>query len=514
VTPAPGRSRSGAPSATTTDTAPARNRLALALAALPFVLHLAALTNYGFFRDELYFIVCGRHPAFGYVDQPPLVPLLAAGSQAAGESLWLLRIIPALFHVGAVLAACAVVRLLGGGRGAQILAGLGVGCAPLLLGITATLNTTALEPLTWTLVAYAALRAVLGGEPRWWIVAGIVAGIALEDKYSVAFLLAAIVAGLAVAGPRAALAGREFWLGAVVAIALAAPSLVWQTLHSWPFLELLRAGASGKNVVVLPGAWIAGQIVTLGPLFAPVWIAGLVLLTLRARVRFVGVGVLLLFVTFIALHAKDYYLAGIYPLLFAAGGVAIERAVKNAVLRGVYALAATVATLAFAPLALPLLPEPAFVAYAAKLHAGVPAAEHQRLGVLPQYFADMHGWRELADRVGVVERSLSPADRADAAILTDNYGEAAAIDVFGDHGLPVISGHNNYFLWGPQGSHPVLIVVGGPQRRYERMFRDVHQAETVRSLYAMPYENDLPIYVARDPRIDIQKLWPRLRRDI
>jgi 4-amino-4-deoxy-L-arabinose transferase-like glycosyltransferase len=485
------------------------------LAALPFALHLAALTKYGFFRDELYFIVCGRHPAFGYVDQPPLVPLLAAASQSAGESLWLLRIGPALFHCGAVLAACAVARLLGGGRGAQVLAGLAAGTSPLLLGVTATLNTTALEPLTWTAIAYAALRAVLRNEPRWWVGAGIAAGVSLENKYGLAFLLVALVAGLAVAGPRTTFGRREFWLGAALACALAAPSLIWQTLHGWPFLELLHAGANGKNVVVPPAAWLAGQVLIVSPPFAPLWIAGILLLTLQARVRFLGLGVLFVFAAFIALHAKDYYLAGVYPLLFAAGGVALERGARNAALRTTYALTATAATLVFAPLALPLLPEPAFIAYAAAMqrivHVGVPASEHHQAARLPQTFADMHGWRELADRVAVVERSLSPADRASAAIFAQNYGEAAAVDVFGDHALPVISGHNNYYLWGPRGSHPVLIVVGGTQRVYERIFRDVRQAETVRSRYAMPYENDLPIFVARDPRADIAQLWPKLR---
>jgi 4-amino-4-deoxy-L-arabinose transferase-like glycosyltransferase len=443
------------------------------------------------------------------------VPLLAAVSQAAGESLWLLRIGPALFHCGAVLGACAIARLLGGGRGAQILAGLGVGSAPLLLGITATLNTTALEPLTWTVLAYAAVRAVLRDEPRWWIVAGTIAGIALEDKYTLAFMVVALVAGLAIAGPRTTFVRREFWLGAGAAVVLALPSLVWQTVHGWPFLELLRAGANGKNVVVSPGAWIAGQVLTAGPLFAPVWIAGLVLLTLRARVRFIGIGALLLFAAFIALHAKDYYLAGIYPLLFAAGGVALEGLVRNAALRGTYALAATAGTLAFAPLALPLLPEPAFIAYAGvlqrSLHVGVAASEHHQAALLPQYFADMHGWRELADRVAVVERSLSPQDRANAAIFAQNYGEAAAVDVFDDHALPVICGHNSYYLWGPHGSHSVLIVVGGSQRLYERAFRDVREVQTVRSPYAMPYENALRIFVARDPRIDLESLWPKLR---
>jgi hypothetical protein len=405
--------------------------------------------------------------------------------------------------------------LLGGGRSAQILTGLAVGSAPLLLGVTATLNTTALEPLTWTVVAYAALRAVLREQPRWWLVAGAVAGISLEDKYTLAFMLAALVAGLAAAGPRATLLRREFWLGAAVAAALAMPSLLWQTLHGWPFIELLRAGANGKNVVVPPGAWIAGQVLTAGPLFAPGWIAGIILLVKRAGTRFMGLSVLLLFAAFIALHAKDYYLAGLYPLLFAAGGAALDGAVRNAALRSAYTVAATAGTLAFAPLALPLLPEPAFIAYAGALqrtlHVRRPAGEHHRIALLPQYFADMHGWRELADRVGVVERSLSPADRESAAILTQDYGEAAAIDVLGDHALPVLCGHNNYFLWGPHGAHAVFIIVGGLRRNYHRAFGDVRQVQTVRSKYAMPYENDLPVFVARDPRVDLRAIWPKLR---
>jgi hypothetical protein len=419
-----------------------------------------------------------------------------------------------LFHCGAVLAACAVARLLGGGRGAQILTGLAVGTSPLLLGVSATLTTTALEPFTWTVVAYAALRAVLRAQPRWWIVAGLVAGLSLEAKYTLAFWLAALVAGLVLAGPRTVFARREFWPGAVAASVLAMPSLIWQTLHGWPFLELLRAGANGKNVVLPPAAWLVAQVLIVSPLFAPLWLAGIVQLVLRPRVRFLGVAVLLLFAAFIALHAKDYYLAGIYPLLFAAGGVALERVVRNAAIRNAYAVLAGAGTLAFAPLALPLLPEPIFVGYAAKLqrtlHIGTTDSEHHRAARLPQYFADMHGWRELADRVAVVERSLGPPDRTGAAIFTQNYGEAAAIDVFGDHALPVISGHNNYYLWGPHGSHPVLIVVGA-QRDAERVYRDVRQAQTVRSAYAMPYENDLPIFLARDPRVDLETIWPKVR---
>jgi len=208
-------------------------------------------------------------------------------------------------------------------------------------------------------------------------------------------------------------------------------------------------------------------------------------------------------------------LAGIYPLLFAAGGVAVERTVRSAGVRNAYALAAAAGTLAFAPLALPLLPEPAFIAYAdalrGSLHVGVAESEHHQAARLPQYFADMHAWRELADRVAVVERSLSPEDRANAAVLTQNYGEAAAVDVFGDHTLSVVCGHNNYYLWGSHGSPAVLIVVGGTLRAYARVFRDVRRVQIVVSAYAMPYENDLPIFLARDPRVGLQAFWPQLR---
>jgi uncharacterized membrane protein (GlpM family) len=242
-----------------------------------------------------------------------------------------------------------------------------------------------------------------------------------------------------------------------------------------------------------------------------VWIAGVVALCLRSRERFLGIAVVLLFVAVIALKAKDYYIAGIYPLLFAAGCCAIERGVRPAALRHTYAALAGLGALALAPLAIPLISEPAYVAYAATLHVRPAESEHHRAAALPQLFADMHGWRELADRVSAVERALSPADRDRAAVFTQDYGEAAAIDVFGDRTIPVISGHNNYWLWGSHGTHPVLIIVGGDLRDHEAVFRDVRRVEVVRSPYAMPSVDELPIFLARDPRVDIEAIWPQLR---
>ena len=186
---------------------------------------------------------------------------------------------------------------------------------------------------------------------------------------------------------------------------------------------------------------------------------------------------------------------------------------RDAVLRTAVVGVAVTSALALAPLALPLLPESAFVAYAGELHLASPESENHRAARLPQLFADMHGWRELADRVAAAERLLPPSQRAQAAILTQNYGEAAAIDVFGDGSLPVICGHNSYFLWGPHGDHPVLIIVGGNIADHRRVFRDVQRVETVHAPDAMPYEDDLPIYIARDPKVDLSRWWPPLRHD-
>lgn len=486
-------------------------RTALALACVPLIVHIFALNNYGFFRDELYFIICGRHPALGYVDQPPLIPLIAAFTQSSGENLWLLRIVPALMQSGAVFAACAIVRLQGGGRAAEVLAGIAVGLAPEILGIDATLNTTSIEPLTFTLVVYAMLRAIVRDQPRWWIVAGVVAGVSLEAKYTIAFWALALVISLAACGPRAPFARRDFWLGVLACVAIAAPSVIWQAAHGFPFLELLRNGAHGKNVDLGPAAYLVQQILIYTPFAAPLWASGIVALVWQTRTRFIGIAAVLMYALFIALHAKDYYQVGIYPVLFTAGAVAIERLAR----RIAFAYAGLIATgaLLLVPLATPLLPERTFIAYRTNvlgaLHLVPRESEHHAQGALPQYFADMHGWRELADRVAYAERTLSADERAGAAVFGQNYGEAAAVDFFGDGSLPVISGHNSYFLWGPHGDHPVLIIIGGNAADHRRVYADVREIARVHSAYAMPYENDLPIYIARRPKIEFTQIWPQ-----
>ncbi len=499
-------------------------RTALVYAAAAFVAHLVANPHYGFFRDELYFIACGRHPDFGYVDQPPLVPLLSAATQVFGPSLVLLRAVPALCAAAAVWAACALARELGGGRFAQGLAALAVSLSPVLMSFGMKVSTDTIGLWAWPLAALAVLRVANGADPRWWLVAGAATGIALESKYSAAFFAAALIGGLLATPQRRVLASRWFAAGAGLAIAIALPSAMWQAAHGFPMWELLRNGQHGKNVWPGPLAFLVQELLITNPLLALVWLAGLLWLLLRPPARFLAYAYLLLIAQMIALRAKHYYPADVYPVLFAAGGVAIEAWTRGrAAARAAVALAACAAGLAFVPFALPVLSERAFIAYEARIGAALhldrraTATEHQAPSDLPQDWADMHGWPELAATVGRAYAALPPAERAHAAIFAHNYGEAAALDFFGPrYGLPpASSGHNQYWLWGPHGWDGATILdVGGRVDEDRRTCREAVLAAVSDAPYAISYERGLGIVVCRGLRVPVARLWPLEKRYI
>ncbi|HZX68171.1 MAG TPA: glycosyltransferase family 39 protein, partial [Candidatus Elarobacter sp.] len=321
-------------------------------AAATVVFHLLANPHYGFFRDELYFIMCGFRPDWGYVDQPPLVPLLAAATQLGGHSLVLLRAVPALFAAGAVFVAIGLAARLGGGLFARVLTAIVVALSPVLAAFGGKVGTDEANPLLWTLAAYALLRFVRG-EGRWALVAGAAMGVALETKYSAIFFAFALVAALLLVPERRRLASGWMLGGVALCVLIALPSGLWQWAHGWPMLELLRNGQHGKNVVVGPLAYLGQEVLITGPLFAPVWIAGLVLLATDRTARFLALAFVLLIAAMIVLHGKHYYPAAVYPIPFAAGCVALEACTARLrFVRPVLAALAVLAGVAFLPLAL------------------------------------------------------------------------------------------------------------------------------------------------------------------
>lgn len=487
------------------------------LAAATLLLHLLANAHYGFFRDELYFIICGRHPAWGYVDQPPLVPLLAAGSQIFGPSLFLLRLVPALFAAGAVFAVARLVRAFDGGAFAQVLAGICIALGPVLADFGGKLSTDTVGLLLWPLAALYVARLIAGADPRWWMAVGLALGIAGEAKYSVLFFGIALLVGIALSPSRRIL--RTPWLLAGIGLALlvVAPNVAWQAAHGFPMIELLRNGADGKNVVLSPVAFVLADIVIFNPVLSLVWIAGTVWAFVRPATRWVGWTFCIVVVSMIALHAKYYYPADAFPLVIATGAVAVERATRGLrPLRPVLAVVALAAGAVMIPFALPVLSETRLVAYQSAFAGKLPIGptEHHKAPRILSDFADMHGWPELAATVARVYDGLPPARRASAGIQADNYGEAAAIDFFGGaYGLPpASSGHNQYWLWGPHFARGDDVVdVNGDVDTLRKVCTGVSLGATFSSPWVMPYENGIPIYVCRGLRVDIAKLWPRVR---
>jgi 4-amino-4-deoxy-L-arabinose transferase-like glycosyltransferase len=494
--------------------------LLLGLATL--AIHLIFNAGYGIFRDELYFIVCGERPAWGYVDQPPLIPLLASWSHALfGNFLVGFRLVPAFTMSATVALSVVFARALGGGRFAQWLVGLSVLFSPYFLAIGQLFITDIFQPLTWLACSWFLVRLAQTGNERWWMAFGVIVGISLLSKYAIAFYVVALGIGLLATPQRRSLKRPWFYVGAVIGAILVLPNVLWQQALGWPFLELGKAAVNGKNVALSPVAFLVQQLLLMGPLVAPVWIAGLWACLHRptlAVYRALPIAYAILFIFFVTSHGKAYYITPIYPTLLGLGAVAIESWLQSSAWRRARRAAlitVTVAGVIAAPMAIPVLSEKAFIAYSRALGIApsATAAEHQKLGLLPQNFADQHGWPEMAAQVAAVYNALSPADRSKAVFLGVDYGEAAAIDIFGRPlGLPpAISGHNNYYLWGPQGHDgSVLIVLGPYWGELLSAYAQVEVAGEIDNPYAMPYETG-PIYVLRDPKVPFSLLWPRLK---
>jgi 4-amino-4-deoxy-L-arabinose transferase-like glycosyltransferase len=493
-------------------------RPSLLLAAVSLLLHALANGHYGIFRDELYFIICGDRPDWGYVDQPAVVPLLASWSHAVfGDFLLGFRLLPALVMSATVALTAEFTRALGGGRFAQWLAGLCVLLAPIFLVQGAIFSTDTFQPLTWLALGWLLVRLQQTGDERWWLAFGAVAGFSLNTKYLIAFYLIALAVGLLATPQRRSLRHPWIYLGALLAALMVLPNVLWQHAHGWPFIELGKAAAGGKNIEMSPLEFLVQQAFVTGFVAAIVWLCGLWACLVRPRLtvaRAFPIAWLALLLVFDLTHGKDYYPAAIYPTLLAFGAVRIEEWIQNAAAR-VGVLVGTVALAAAAvPLALPLLPVDVFIRYQSALGVKPGTGEHQVLAQLPQHYADMFGWREMADQIASVYRSLPPQDRARAVFFGNNYGEAAAIDVFGRRlGLPpAISGHNNYYLWGPRGHDgSVIIIIGGSTKHYAELFGSIEIAGRITNPYAMPYETDKPIYVLRNMKMRLEDFWPKVK---
>jgi len=493
-----------------------------AMALVKLLVHLHAAHRYGYFVDELYLLACGQHLDWGYVDHPPLAPLIAQAIRVTlGDSLMAIRLLPALAGAGTVLLAGAMARELGGGRRAQALAALCALLAPGSLAMDHYFSMNAFEPLFWMGCAYLAIRIVRTGNGKLWLWFGSLAGLGLENKHSMLIFGFGVALGLVFTRERRWLRSPWLWAGAGIAFLLFLPNLWWNIRHHFPFLELqANIRRNGRDVALPPLKFLAQEALAMLPLSVPVWLAGLWFFFFHRQgkpYRLLGWAVLATAAIIMAMNPRIYYLFPAFPLLFAGGAVAWEGWLDAPRVRWaipVYAALTILMGTLLAPMAIPLLPPETYIRYAAAIHLQQPRIENHRLGPLPQIFADQFGWEEMAATVAGVYNALPPETRRQTAIFAQIYGQAGAIDLFGPkYGLPpAISAHQSYFLWGPRGyTGDSMIVMDDRQERLEELFREVKKVAHVSHPYSMPY-NHFDVFYCQGIRMPIGDLWPKIKR--
>ena len=491
--------------------------LIAALSLSLFLLHMLFNRRYGYFVDELYYLACSHHLAWGYVDQPPLIALITWLERVSlGDSLHALRFLPAVAAGGKVLLTGLIARELGARRFAIVLASVAVIVAPFYLGIDNLLTMNAFEPLFWMGCALIALKIFHGANPRLWLAFGLLAGIGLQNKHSMLFFGFALVVGMLLGGERRHFAQPWIWFGGAIALLIFLPNLLWEIHRNFPTIELLRSvQLSGRNTALGWLGFILTQIAILHPLSAPIWIAGLVSLFRdpeRRGHRVLAWTYVTILLCMLLFHGRIYYMAPAYPMLFAAGGVAFENWIERRrwnSLKPAYIAVLLVTGAIFAPFAyFPLLTVDQYIAYSKFMHLAPPKIENHEQGPLPQIYADQFGWQEMAQTVAAAYFQLPPEERRDCAIFGQNYGQAGAIDFFGAKlDLPnAISGHQSYFYWGPRGySGRCMIVLDDSYETLSTLFESVEKVGHVTHPLSMPYQH-FDVFLCRRPRAAFSSL--------
>ena len=498
-------------------------RLLTLLTGAKLLIHLLTINRYGYFRDELYFLDCARHIDWGYVDHAPLIALYAKTSLLLGGSLPALRLLPAIAGAAMVALTMLIARQLGGGRFAQGLAALCVIAAPVYLSVDSILTMNAFEPLFWMGCIYLLIRIVRTGNSRLWIWFGVLAGFGMENKHSTLLFGLAVAVALLASPQRRELLRPWIWIGGGIALLIFLPNLIWQIQHDFPTLEdLENVQRTGKNFALGPLEFLWQQIFLLQPPLFPVWLVGLASLLAGKgrRMRVLGWVYVVLLLTMITLKAKNYYLVPIYPMLFAAGTVAIEGwlaqwTFSRERIWPKVAIATLVAIIALItiPAAVPLLPPEKLLAYQRFLGVAPPKTEVHHSGPLPQIFGDQFGWKELVKKIADIYWSLPPEERERTAIFASNYGEAGAINLFGPaYGLPqAICAHQTHYFWGPRGFQgDTLIWLQWDREWLEKLCRSAEQAGEHFHPWGMAEENR-PIYICRGLKSPLPEMWPQLK---
>lgn len=456
--------------------------------------------NYGYFRDELYYIVSGtQHLSLGYVDFPPFIAYVAALlSVISKDSLVSIHVVPALNEALLVFVSGMIARELGGGKKAQVLAGFSTFLSLDLLAFGSILTPDSFDSLWWSLLAYLIIRIVRRKEPKLWILAGMVVGIGLITKLTIFFFVAALfISFLAIPSGRKYLHSKWIPVGGLISIIFILPMIYWNATNGWPmiqFYESFRGDFSGGG----PINFIFSQVAGISFLNVPIFLIGLYFY-LRSEVgnqlRAIGISYIILFVFMTILSMKVYYLMPAYPMLYAGGAILIEKSSisKKGMIRWFgskpFIASLIIVAMLLAPVVIPVFSPPTMI-------RTYGAADYQTA------LADKYGWSIMVSNLSQAYNTLPASVKNQACIFTSNYGEASAVNFLGTNlGLPkAISGHNNYYIWGPDSCNgQVLITIGVSLSTMQRAYKNVTALTTLTCQYCISYEQILPVYLCTNP---------------
>jgi hypothetical protein len=500
------------------------NALLCYLALAKLIIHLAVNLSggYGYFRDELYYIACSDHMTWGYVDQPPFsIAALWLSRLLFGDSLFALRLFPAF--AGAVVVALSglMTKELGGKRYAQVLASCCTILAPLTLGMNSYFSMNSFDILFWSLAFYLIIVIMKKDEQKYWLLLGIVLGFGLLNKISVLWLGAGLTFGLLLTPNRKLLLTRRVWYAAAIAFLLFLPHIIWQVKYDFPTVEFIKNATSNKYVAISPVGMLFEQVMNMNPFSFPIWFAGVLFFLIAKSTKQFRILPLIYLAVFVILvinrNSKSEYMGPMFPMLFTLGAFSIENFILMMNwrwLKPVILILLLPGGIISAPFALPILPVETFIAYSQALGMAPSTPEKKKLNKLPQHYADMFGWEKMAAAVTDAYNTLSPEEKTKCAIICGNYGEAGAIDFFGrKYNLPkAISGHNNYWLWGPRdATGEVVICLGGSKEAIFKSYKEAIQVGLFNDEYCMPYENNMPVWVCKSRIVPLKEAWPEFK---
>ncbi|HUF65830.1 MAG TPA: glycosyltransferase family 39 protein [Gemmatimonadaceae bacterium] len=500
---------------------PLATGLIAAIASVKLITHLVtiAITPYGFHRDEFLYLAMGQYLRFWTMDFPPLIAVLANTARALfGDTLFAIRLFPALAGTVLIVLAAMIARELGGRRLAQGIAAVTVLVVPVFLRPAALFQPVVFDQLWWTLGLLALVKISRTGEHRWWLLLGVAGGLGLLTKFSIGFFAAGALVGLLLTSQRRWLATRRPYSAAALALILGGASIIGQIRLGFPVAGYMSELQEAQLARVNAAEFLGGQVMLLGPALL-LAIAGLVYL-FRAEpmrpYRVIAWTCVTIFLLLLIMRGKAYYVAPIYPALLAAGGVALEAASSRVrrVLVPAFALVMLAAGIVALPFGLPVVPPEPMARYSAKL--GLTSAVTTNRGVvlpLPQDYADMLGWEEMVAAVSRHYQQLPQEDRAQTVIIGSNYGEAGALDFYGPrYGLPrAISTAGTYWFFGPRNlPGDVAITVGIEAGELAPFFRSARVLERIDDPWLVPEQRDNPIVIAGGPYRTLQEVWPSL----